>query len=229
MRRFLIAVAMCAIGVAGCSKSGRSPSAVNWKMNGKTTALPQPETRGGMPLSAAIAARRSRREFTAETLTAAQISQLCWAAQGITDAKSGKRAAPSAGALYPITVLVVDARGVFEYQPRDHSLVQRGTSDVRRKLQAAALDQTSVGNAPACMVIGMNVQVIAAKYGGSAEQYCRMEAGHVAQNVLLTAVSLQLAGVPVGAFHERKVAGVLQLPSAIRPVYLIPLGHPATG
>ena len=225
MRLIFALAAGLVILTVGCSKPSPS-SGVVWQERGKTIELSSPDTTGGMTLNAAIARRRSRREFDSKALSDAQISQLCWAAQGITDTRSGKRVAPSAGGLYPITVLVVDTRGVFEYRPKDHSLIQRGTGDARRRLQLAALDQSAVGDAPACLVIGMNVSTTAAKYGRHAEQYCLMEAGHVAQNLLLSAASLELVGVPIGAFHERSVSKILKMPSAIKPVYLIPIGQP---
>jgi len=65
--------------------------------------LPAPERKGLMSLEEALAARRSVREFRREPLTDRELSQLLWAAQGITS-PDGKRAAPSAGALYPLEV-----------------------------------------------------------------------------------------------------------------------------
>lgn len=178
-----------------------------------------------MPLNEALAMRRSHREFTETSLTESQISQLCWAAQGLSS-ESGKRTAPSAGALYPVTVLFADRKGVWEYVPDSHSLLSRGEEDVRKKLQAAALNQPSVGNAPVCFIVAFDVSRTAKKYGKRAERYCLLESGHVAQNLLLTATSLKLAAVPVGALDEERVSSILGLPDRLQPVYLIPIGHP---
>lgn len=191
-----------------------------------TVALREPKTTGGMAVAEAIRLRRSLRDFNDTPVTPAEMSQLCWAAQGITDPRRGRRAAPSAGALYPMTVFVVDARGVFEYLPHEHALRRIVVGDERKKLQAAALDQECVGGAPMCMVIAMNVDRTAAKYGSRALRYCLMEAGHVAQNVMLQATDLGMGGVTVGAFDEERVAAVLKLSPDLRPVYLLPLGHP---
>jgi SagB-type dehydrogenase family enzyme len=194
--------------------------------DGEPIALSAPNTSDGMAVAQAISLRRSLREFDDTPVTAAEVSQLCWAAQGITDPRRGRRAAPSAGALYPLTVFVVDARGVFEYLPHEHALRRIVVGDQRGKLQAAVLDQECVGGAPMCMVIGMNVDRTAAKYGSRALQYCLIEAGHVAQNVMLQATDLGMGGVTVGAFHEQRVAAVLKLSPDLRPVYVLPLGHP---
>jgi SagB-type dehydrogenase family enzyme len=120
----------------------------------------------------------------------------------------------------------VDESGVYEYEPGRHALHPTLASDLRAKLQAAALDQPCVGEAPLCLVISIDVGRTASKYGGRAERYCLLEAGHVAQNVLLQATALGLAGVPVGAFEDQRIAALLELPPNLRPVYLVPLGYP---
>ncbi|MCP3904992.1 MAG: SagB/ThcOx family dehydrogenase [Planctomycetes bacterium] len=193
------------------------------------TALPEPETTGGMALSEAIATRRSVRAFRKTLLTPAQVGSICWSAQGITDSAEGRRAAPSAGALYPMTVYVVDADGVFEYRPKKHALRRVRAGDVRADLRAAALDQSCVDAAPTCLVVAMTVKRSARKYGTWGERYCLIEAGHIAQNALLQATALGLGGVPVGAFDDDRVAAILGLPDGCEPVYMLPLGVPARG
>ncbi|MHC4094251.1 MAG: SagB/ThcOx family dehydrogenase [Planctomycetota bacterium] len=179
-----------------------------------------------MSLEKAIAHRRSVREFSSTPLAIEQISQLCWAGQGITDRADGFRAAPSAGALFPIELYVVTADRVDHYRPAGHRLKPHLDGDVRRSLQQAALHQEPVGEAPVCLVIAAVVERTAGKYGKRAERYCFTEAGHVAQNILLQATALGLGGVPVGAFEDQKVAKVLKLPKAQRVLYLLPIGHP---
>jgi nitroreductase len=53
-----------------------------------------------------------------------------------------------------------------------------------------------------------------------------MEVGHAGQNLLLEAVALGLAGVPIGAFEDEALQKALELPVDHRPLYLIPIGHP---
>jgi len=212
-------VAAATIGIGGASGMIR-PS------QDSDRRLPPPVLKGRMSLEEAIAARRSVREFTDKSLTVEQISQLCWAGQGVTDPTGQFRAAPSAGALYPIELYVVTANGVDHYEPKSHRLERHLPGDVRRSLQRAALDQAALGNAPACVAIAAVVQRTARKYSDRAERYCFIEAGHVAQNILLQATALRLAGVPIGAFEDKKVAAVLKLPKDHRVIYLLPMGHP---
>jgi len=76
------------------------------------------------------------------------------------------------------------------------------------------------------VIITAVVERAAVKYRDRAERYCFIEAGHIAQNILLQAEALQLAGVPVGAFEDEKMAEALKLPPGERVVYLLPLGIP---
>jgi SagB-type dehydrogenase family enzyme len=189
--------------------------------------LPPVDTVGGMTLTEALDRLRSQRELADRSLTLEDVSQLCWSAQGIRDKEQGLRTAPSAGAIYPIALVVVDRDGVHEYQPQGHVLHSARVGDLRGILQAAALDQASVGSAPVCFVVTVDVSRTASKYRAKAERYCLLEAGHVAQNILLQATALRLAGVPIAAFDEQRVSKLLILPANLRPVYLIPLGHPS--
>jgi SagB-type dehydrogenase family enzyme len=188
--------------------------------------LPAPATRGSVSVEEALAARRSVREFAADPLTAAQLSQLLWSAQGVTG-RQGLRAAPSAGALYPLEVYVATAGGVHHYEPRAHRLVARTDRDLRSALARAALGQACVAEAPAVFVIAAVQARVEVKYGRArSPRYVHLEAGHAAQNLLLQATALGLGGVPVGAFEDDEVQAVLGLPRDHRPVYLVPVGKP---
>jgi hypothetical protein len=65
--------------------------------------LPEPRLDSSTSVESALHRRRSVRDFDAKSLGLTELSQLLWAAQGITDLQ-GKRTAPSAGALYPLEV-----------------------------------------------------------------------------------------------------------------------------
>jgi SagB-type dehydrogenase family enzyme len=194
---------------------------------GDVSPLPKPKVDGNVSLEEAIAGRRSVREFLEEPLTVADISQLCWAGQGITHRQHEFRASPSAGALYPIELYLVRPEGVDRYVPRGHALTRHAEGDLRARLQAAALDQSPVGQAPCCVVIAAVPARTARKYGPRAERYCLLEAGHVAQNILLQATALRLGGVPIGAFEDKRVSKLLKLSDDYRVLYLVPIGFPA--
>jgi SagB-type dehydrogenase family enzyme len=187
--------------------------------------LPAPEVNGRYSLENVVERRRSVREYTESPLTIDELSQLLWATQGVTS-ESGKRAAPSAGALYPLEVYVVDSAGVHHYVPGTHRLELLVAGDLRGDLSAAAVDQSAIAEAPAVFVIAGVTARTEVKYGSRAERYVVLEAGHAAENLLLQAVALDLGAVPIGAFTDADVQRVLALPSDREPLYLIPVGRP---
>jgi len=189
--------------------------------------LPQPDTKAKATLAQALASRRSIRQFTNAALSVDQIAQLCWSAQGVTDARRGLRTAPSAGATYPLELYVATAAGVQRYVPSRHALVGHIEGDIRKPLAAAALGQPWVSAAPAVFVFAADVQRTERRYGSRANRYVWMEAGHAAQNLLLQATALGLGSVPVGAFEDDRVAEAIQLPASQRPLYILPVGRPA--
>ena len=187
--------------------------------------LPAPDTTGGMTLAAALNQRRSIRSFASTPLTSTQVGQLLWAGQGITDG-SNRKTAPSAGALYPLTLLHADASGIYRYDPAGHAQTLVRSGDHRSVLAAAALGQDSVEQAPSVIAIAGRESITAVKYGSRAERYMKLEAGHAAQNVLLQATALGLGAVPVGAFDDADVGEVLGLSGGETSLYLIPVGVP---
>ncbi len=188
-------------------------------------ALPEPRLRGLLSFEEALARRRSVRSFTEEELALEEISQLLWAAQGLTAAWGG-RTAPSAGALYPLEVYVATADGLYHYVPQGHKAIVVSQADLRPKLWEVALEQDAIRDAPAVFVIAAVYERTAKKYGERAERYVKLEAGHACQNILLQAVALDLGAVPIGAFYDDQVQAALSLPPDHEPLYLIPVGHP---
>jgi SagB-type dehydrogenase family enzyme len=188
-------------------------------------ALPEPRLKGVLSLEEALVQRRSVRSFTEEALTLEELSQLLWAAQGLTAAWGG-RTAPSAGALYPLEVYVATADGLYHYVPQGHKVVVESHDDLRPKLWEAALKQDAIQDAPAVFVITAVYERTAEKYSDRAERYVKLEAGHACQNILLQAVALDLGAVPIGAFYDDQVQAALSLPPDHEPLYLIPVGHP---
>jgi SagB-type dehydrogenase family enzyme len=184
-------------------------------------------------LEQAISKRRSVRRFKDEPLSLEQLSQLLWSAQGITGTGGG-RAAPSAGATYPLEIFVVIgehslqalAAGIYHYDVGNHSLTLHHIGDLRQELADTALGQSSIARCPVVMVICAIHPRTAYRYGRRGERYIHMEVGHVGQNVSLQAVALGLGTVMVGAFDDEEVRKVMNLEEQIKPLYIIPMGKP---
>jgi SagB-type dehydrogenase family enzyme len=187
--------------------------------------LPDPLTEQGMSLKAAITLRRSVREFFSESLTMEEISQLLWAAQGLTH-DGHRRTAPSAGATYPLELYLVTAESVSHYDVRNHTLLLAMEGDLRQDLFIASLEQDFILEAPATIVFAAVFARTEQRYGvARSPRYVHMEVGHAAQNVLLQAVGLGLGAVPVGAYEDERVSSVLELPADHVPLYMISVGH----
>ncbi len=191
----------------------------------KTINLPAPSYKGKYSVEETIVWRRSIRDYQNTNLSLQQISQLLWSAQGITDSEFGFRAAPSAGALYPLTLYLLTKDGLFRYIPDGHKLVEISSEDKRPMLVRASLGQSFLREAPADIVIAGNFRITEAKYGARAYRYVLMEIGHVAENIHLQAISLGLSSIAVGAFWDNVVKKNLELPDNHDPLYIIPIGY----
>jgi len=153
-----------------------------------------------MDVFEAIKNRRSVRAFTDEPVSDAEVKKLIDAA----------RWAPSAGNIQPWEFIVV----------RD--------PEIKRGLCEAASNQTFIEEAPVVIVVCANVWLSAQGYGSrGANLYCLQDTAAATQNMLLAAQAMGLATCWVGAFHEEEARKVLSIPTGVRPVALIPVGHPA--
>jgi SagB-type dehydrogenase family enzyme len=194
--------------------------------------LPPARAHQPAPLEQALVRRRSVRSYAAQPVPLAAVSQLLWAAQGIT-AAGGRRTAPSAGALYPLELHLVAARieglapGVYRYLPDTHELRRTIGETVMPALSRAALGQRAVTDAAAVFVIAAVEERTALKYAGRAPRYVAFEAGAASQNLALQAAVRGLGTAVIGAFDDDDVGRVLQLPQGERPLALMPVGRPA--
>jgi SagB-type dehydrogenase family enzyme len=194
--------------------------------------LPAPYTTGGMALSAALQARRTVRRFGSRSLELAQVSQLLWEADGVSDPR-GLRTSPSAGATYPLDLyLVVKERGVgnlpagiYHYEVGSHALTPVAQGDFHARVAGACLSQTWMTQAPVMVVITGEYRRCTARYGQRGIRYTHMESGNVSQNLFLAAESLGLGAGIVGAFDDKTLAQVLKLPPAHEPLLVMPVGY----
>jgi SagB-type dehydrogenase family enzyme len=201
--------------------------------------LPDPARDGRVSVEKALAERRSVRQYASTPLKLADISQLLWAAYGVTkpvpnlpQLHGGLRTAPSAGALYPLELYVVAgnvtelAPGVYWYRPETHDLVLVAAGDKRPALFGAAASQTCVRDAPASLVYSAVFSRNTDKYGKRGrERYVCMDLGHSAENVYLQCGSLGLGTCAIGAFHDDSLKLVVGMTKTEEPLYIMPVGH----
>lgn len=193
--------------------------------------LPDDFSDRGLTVEEAIEQRRSVRAYSSASLSLLQVARLLHRATGITDLPSGYRAAPSAGALYPVELYVVANRveslpsGIYRYRCRGHSLISIRHGDYGGSLALAALGQDMVARAPLVLVLAAVFERSRQKYGERSYRYVLMECGHVAQNVYLAAVSMGVGACVVGAFLDDELNGLLGLDGTEEAaLYLITVG-----
>lgn len=203
-----------------------------------TYLLPSPATSGVISVEEALTNRRSRRAFLTDAISAEDLSQILWAAYGITKplpmlprAKGGFRTAPSAGATFPLEIyaLVGNVKniepGVYRYVPQEHKIVRVIDMDIKSELSAAAYNQKMISVAPLCIFYSAIYSRTTQKYSNRGrERYVCMDLGHSAQNVYLQAEALHLGTCAIGAFEDGKVREVMQLPAEEEPLYIMPIG-----
>src|SRR4030042_1392021 len=203
------------------------------RMGHASISLPKPSFDGKVSVEKAIKERRTIRDFEERILSLAHLSQLLWAAQGITDSVAGRRAAPSGGALYPLDIyIVIGENGVekieaggFHYLPKEHSISLISKGDRRKEMSSASLGQRWMAKAPVIFVITAEYRRITGKYGERGIRYALIEVGHVGQNLFLQAEALGLGAGIVGAFNDLEVSKGASLPPKNEPLLIMPVGY----
>ena len=222
MKRFIILAIVAVSCTAICLGQRRSRTS-----RLRVLQLAEPKLSGQVSLEEALTKRRSVRQFTGQPLKPTQVSQLAWAGQGITEPVRGLRTAPSAGAVYPIDLYFATPEGLFIYRPKGHGLEQVIDQDVRGILAAAAgAPEAAVGKGCHIIVAG-SVRKLTPRFRNDARKYMLLEAGHIAQNIQLQAVCLELGSVTIGGFDTGQVRKVCRMPRTLEPIYLICVGYPA--
>lgn len=179
--------------------------------------LPPFEPSRPLSLDQALKHRKSVRDFQAKPISKGQLSYLLWASTGIQRIEDGYefRTAPSAGALYPIETYVVVNNvskleaGIYHYSIQAHQLAQLGQGDLRRAIATAALGQGMCAAAAAVVVWSAVFERCKWKYGQRAYRYIYLDAGHIAENLALAAVSLGLGSCEIGALYDDQVNAIM--------------------
>lgn len=195
--------------------------------------LGHPQMSGRLSLETCIKNRRTIRSFKPDLLTAQQFSQLLWAAQGITQDGGVKRAAPSAGALYPMDLYAIMGEGgvenfqagVYHYNPGPHTVSLTTKGDLRREIARDSLSQMWIASSPLILVITAAYDRITPKYGQRGIRYAMIEAGHIGQNIFLQAQALGLSAGIVGAFKDQAIIQTMHIPPSHEPLLIMSVGH----
>src|SRR5882724_4349269 len=184
--------------------------------------LPREHSRPDRPLAEVLLGRRSARVYTTESVELAELSALLYYSVAVTSTNTdsngivwGQRCAPSGGSLYPIDVYCISQKvvgcneGLYSYDPNAHGLqILAPGSHVDRISSATFLGET-VAKAAVVILMTANFPRTKFKYGERAYRFTLLEAGHIAQNMLLVAESLGLGALPVGGYVDDQLNAII--------------------
>ncbi len=194
-------------------------------------ALPPVAELPALSVAAAIEGRRSLRDYADPPLTLGELSWLLGAASGVTGT-GDLRAAPSAGALYPIETYVAISGvegvepGIYHYAPADHALERVRGGTFGGDLMIAGLGQEFLGQAPIVIVLTAVFQRLRWRYRERSYRYALIEVGHIGQNVYLAAEAAGMGACAVGAFFDDAVNGLLEVDGVEEAaLVLLPVGR----
>lgn len=180
----LIALAFLSFGINSFRNNGES----NKVLQSKIQLLP-PQKTGGMPLMEALSKRHSSRNISAKKISDQDLSNLLWAAFGISREDNGKRTAPTANDTRAMDVYVIMENGTYKYIAEDHSLDIVTEKDLRN----FAGKQDFVYSAPVNLVYAADYSKL--KEGSDKEIYSGAHAGFIGENVYLYCTSAGLGTV----------------------------------
>jgi len=186
----------------------------------------------------AVWTRRSCRKFTGEPLRFSEVSKLLRFACGVSvmlDLPGGHRqplrVAPSGGGLYPVEAYLVALKvdelsaGLYHYNPVENHLEVLRAQDFTGELLSITFARELKEAAALIVLTGIPVKT-KLKYGERGYRFLLLEAGHIAQNILLTANSLRLGALPIGGFVDDRLDELLGLDGLDEvSLYLVAVGR----
>jgi SagB-type dehydrogenase family enzyme len=185
-----------------------------------------------------ILARRSARDFSIKSLTLLETAKLAYFANGISGSATthdGRtqlfRTTPSGGALYPTELYVVALNveeltsGVYHHNPTEGCLEQVCPGNNSSALRELTFTEEIEHAAAVFAITGIPLKA-RIKYGERGYRFMLMEAGHMAQNILLTAAAIGLSAIPVGGFIDDELDQLLRIDGIDElSLYLVAVGR----
>jgi SagB-type dehydrogenase family enzyme len=194
------------------------------------------EDLGRLDLFSAIKNRESRRDYSPDSLTLAEISFLLWTTQGIKqrlDAGHALRTVPSAGCRHALEtyLCVLNVQGldpgVYRYLPLEHQLILEFQEDLlARKLVKAVFGQPYPGSAAATFVWTAIPYRMEWRYGMAAHKVIALDAGHVCQNLYLGCEAIGAGTCAIAAYDQEAMDQLLKIDGKEEfTIYLAPVGR----
>lgn len=193
------------------------------------------KSRALSPFIEVLKNRKSIRSFSNKPMKMTELSFLLWASTGIRKDKEVYefRTAPSAGALYPIeTYIVINnveelQNGLYHYDIEQNQLEELKIGELGEEIARSALDQKMCVDAQVIFIWTAIFLRSTWKYNQRAYRYVYVDAGHIAQNLALSATSIGLGSCQIGAFFDDEINKILQIDGIEEStIYLSAVGNP---
>jgi len=197
----------------------------------KIIQLPEPSLTGSISFEQALAEHRAARQFPVGPIGFPQIGQLAWAGQGTVEPalQIGSRlsAVPLENQESSVKLYFAIADGLYLYNSDGHGLEQILREDVRSTLATATSNSYVVAGSGCDIIIAGPLRAFSGRQASDAKRVVLLQAGQIAQNIQLQAVTLELGSVPIGDFDVRSVKRICSLSRNLEPLYIICVGSPS--
>lgn len=199
--------------------------------------LPAPK-KPKIQLDKVLLERESTRVFSKEyELKLSELSGILRYSCGPRKGEEGFRTWPSAGALYPTSVFIAARRvkdlesAIYIYEPYNNMLYRylSLTEDVWDEIDRsmAVREVVDIENASLFVFLVGTFWKPMVKYGCRAYRYVFIEAGHIGQNLYLTATAFGLGCVSIGGYYDDCLDEALLMDGIENSViYVFALGKP---
>jgi len=193
---------------------------------GQTPSLEPPSVET-ISLSTALGNRYSCSEETSVELSTENLSTLLALAYGFFPSETGimRRAIPSAGGLYPLTVFLSlscgDKQDCYRYIPKHNRL--DWVSSFRGRIRDLCNNQDITDPARALVIFVYDVKKNTVKYGPRGLQFALIECGHAAQNLILGAAGIGIGTRCIGTVTFEIAREVFTLKLNQVPLYAVAL------
>jgi SagB-type dehydrogenase family enzyme len=184
--------------------------------------------------------RRSLREFAEAPIPLNDLTSIIFNAYGLTatislsfGVEQKLRGVPSGGALYPLELYAVAFRvdglpsGVYHYNVEAHSLELLREGQFDAEFGRAVFYEDMFKTVSAAFVITGVPKRSAFKYGERAYRFINLEAGHVGQNICMTATALGIGCLMVGGFYDDDIDSLVGIDGLNElSLYTAAVGYP---
>jgi nitroreductase len=128
--------------------------------------------------------------------------------------------------IFELIKAAISAPSAGNIQPWEFIIIRK--KQIKEQLVMAALGQTFITEAPVVIVVCADMEKSGKYYGKrGAELYCIQDTAAAIENLILYAKFKGLGTCWIGAFSEKNVSEILNIPSGLRPIAIICIGLPA--